>query len=156
LLSDQFVELGKPTKVDIGGKALRTIQWGSEVFVAGNFSATANQTLTIPAGTWYNYYAQTPQQSTSVTLLPGELLILTGAPIEKPMIQNELTAIEDIMIDATIDMLPPYDVNVYSINGQLINVQKNVMEADLTGMHEGAYILQYEKDGQRISKKVIR
>lgn len=156
LLSDQFVELGKPTKVDIGGKALRTIQWGSEVFVAGNFSATANQTLTIPAGTWYNYYAQTPQQSTSVTLLPGELLILTGAPIEKPMIQNELTAIEDIMIDATIDMLPPYNVNVYSINGQLISVQKNVMEADLTGMREGAYIVEYEKNGLRVSKKVIR
>ena len=156
LLSDQFIQMSKPTKVDIGAKALRTIQWGSDVFVAGNFSATQNQTVTIPSGTWHNYYAQTPQTATTLTLAPGELVILTGTPIEKPMIENELTAIEDVMIDSSLEILPPYNVNVYSINGQLINIQKNVMDADLTGMREGAYIVEYEKNGQRVSKKVIR
>ena len=43
---------GNPTAVSVGsGKALRTIQWGSNVFVAGNFAMSGNQTVTVPSGT---------------------------------------------------------------------------------------------------------
>jgi hypothetical protein len=45
---------------------------------------------------------------------------------------------------------------VYNINGQLISSQMNAMSADLTGMKAGMYIVQYEKNGQRMAKKVIR
>ena len=93
---------GNPTATDIGsGKALRTIQWGSDVFVAGNFSATDAQTVTIPAGTWYNYYLQKKETNASLTLQPGELLILTGTQQALPQIANvaDLAAgIEDIVI----------------------------------------------------------
>ena len=126
------------------------------MFVAGNFHASSNQTVTIPEGTWYNYYEQHAQTETTVTLAPGEFIILTGSPVDKPMIQNELTALEDIVMDGSVEMLPPYNVCVYNINGQLISRQMNAMSADLTNLNAGLYIVQYEKNGQRVAKKIIR
>jgi hypothetical protein len=155
ILTDTFVAQQKPSKVDIGGKAVRTIQWKNDVFVAGNFHASSNQTVTIPEGTWYNYYEQHAQTETTVTLAPGEFIILTGSPVDKPMIQNELTALEDIVMDGSVEMLPPYDVCVYNINGQLISRQENAMSADMTGLNAGLYFVQYEKNGQRVAKKII-
>ena len=150
---------GNPTKTEIGGgKAVRTIQWGSDVFVAGNFSATETKTVTISEGKWYNYYEQVEQTETTVTLIPGALLILTGTPQTLPAMRpfySFNTDVEDVVI-APIEMLPPYDVRVYNINGQLISQQFNVMSVDLGAMKSGLYIVQYEKNGQRIAKKVIR
>jgi hypothetical protein len=66
------------------------------------------------------------------------------------------TDVEDVVIDTPVEMLPPYNVRVYTVNGQMVVSQSNVMEADLTGLRSGLYIVQYEKNGQRVSKKVIR
>lgn len=156
ILTDKFVEQQKPSKVDISGKPLRTIQWGSDVFVAGNFHVSNNQTVTIPSGTWYNYYEQKLQTETTVTLAPGDFIILTGSPVEKPMIENQLTDVEDVFVDNSVEFLPPYDVRVYNINGQLISSQENAMSAELTGLNAGLYIVQYEKNGQRMAKKIVR
>lgn len=151
---------GNPTKVEIGGgKAVRTIQWGSDVFVAGNFSATETKTVTIPEGKWYNYYEQVEQIETTVTLIPGALLILTGTPQPLPAMcpyYSFDTDVEDVIDPQPGEMLPPYNVRVYNINGQLMSQQQNAMSADLTGLNAGLYIVQYEKNGQRVAKKVIR
>lgn len=151
---------GNPTAVSVGGgKKLRTIQWGSDVFVAGNFDVTGDQTVTLPSGTWYNYFEEKKQTETSIALKPGEVVILTGKQVALPVMPKGYdfyTDVEDVIFDNSVDMLPPFNVNIYSINGQLINSQKNVMEADLTGMNAGLYIVQYEKNGNRIAKKVIR
>ena len=151
---------GNPTAATLGsGKALRTIQWGSNVFVAGNFDVTADQTVTLPSGTWYNYFAQAKQTTTTVTLKPGEVAIFTGKEVklpEMPAGYNFYTDVEDVVINTPSEMLPPYNVRVYNINGQLISSQMNAMSADLTGMKAGMYIVQYEKNGQRMAKKVIR
>ena len=156
ILTDKFVEQQKPSKVEISGKPLRTIQWGSDVFVAGNFHVSNNQTVTIPSGTWYNYYEQKLQTETTVTLAPGDFIILTGSPVEKPMIANQLTDVEDVFVNNSVEFLPPYDVRVYNINGQLISSQENAMSAELTGLNAGLYIVQYEKNGQRVAKKIVR
>lgn len=75
---------GNPTAVQVGsGKAVRTIQWGNDVFVVGNFSASAAQTATLPSGTWYDYYAGGTASGT-ITLQPGELKIYTGTPQALP------------------------------------------------------------------------
>ena len=66
------------------------------------------------------------------------------------------TDVEDVVINTPVDILPPYDVRVYNINGQLISNQSNTMSADLSGLKSGMYILQYEKNGQRTAKKIIR
>ena len=114
---------GDPTAVDVaGGKALRTIQWGSNVFVAGNFSATDAQTVTIPSGTWYNYYLQAQQTNTSVTLQPGELLILTGTqqPLPQiPDVANMAMGVEDITVTPTENNVEKffYNGNIYIRRG---------------------------------------
>ncbi len=79
---------GNPTASSLGsGKELRTIQWGDKVFVAGNFSATKDATVSLPSGTWYDYYGQC-QAGTSYTLHPGELKIFTGTKQELPQVPS--------------------------------------------------------------------
>ena len=38
----------------------------------------------------------------------------------------------------------------------MILSQENVMKADISALNAGLYIIQYEKNGQRVAKKVIR
>ena len=154
---------GNPTKVDIGsGKAVRTIQWGSDVFVAGNFSATIEKTVTIPEGKWYNYYEQKEQTETTVTLAPGALMILTGTPQTLPEMQpfyafSRNTDVENVYIpELPNQILPPYNVTIYTISGQAVSVQRNVEQVNLSGFNHGLYLIQLEKNGQRVTKKVIR
>lgn len=149
---------GNPTKASIGsGAKLRTIQWGSDVFVAGNFDVTGNQTVTLPSGTWYNYFGEKKEPNTSITLAPGEVAIFTGKQValpEMPEAYDFDTAIEDVVVTPS-EILPPYNVQVYTVSGQMVDRQVNVMQADLSGLHSGLYIVQYEKNGKKIAKKVI-
>ena len=149
---------GNPTKASIGsGAKLRTIQWGSDVFVAGNFDVTGNQTVTLPSGTWYNYFGEKRETNTSITLAPGEVAIFTGKQValpEMPEAYNFDTAIEDVVVTPS-EILPPYNVQVYTVSGQMVDRQVNVMQVDLSGLHSGLYIVQYEKNGKKIAKKVI-
>jgi hypothetical protein len=153
---------GDPTKVDIGGgKVVRTIQWGSDVFVAGNFSATDTKTVTIPEGVWYNYYEQKEQTEDTVTLIPGALIILTGTPQTLPLMRPYYyfpgTDVENVFVAETLsDILPPYNVTIYTISGQTVSVQRNVERVNMSGIDNGLYLIQYEKNGQRVTKKVIR
>ena len=78
---------GNPTAVQIGsGQKVRTIQWGNNVLVAGNFSATTAQTVTLPSGTWYDYYLNGTMASGTVVLQPGELKIYTGTRVSLPQV----------------------------------------------------------------------
>ncbi len=78
---------GNPTAVQIGsGQKMRTIQWGNNVFVAGNFSAATAQSVTLPSGTWYDYYLNGTAASGTVTLQPGELKIYTGTKVSLPQV----------------------------------------------------------------------
>jgi hypothetical protein len=151
---------GNPTKVLIsGGKKIRTIQWGSDVFVVGNFDVTDNQTATLPEGTWYNYFEQTKQATTELTLAPGEVMIFTGREVKLPEMQPFycfMTDLENVIAPQPSEILPPYNVQVYTLSGQVILQQSNVMAADLNALGSGLYIVQYEKNGQRVAKKVIR
>ena len=152
---------GNPTKVDIGGgKSVRTIQWGSDVFVAGNFDAISEKTVTIPEGKWYNYYEQKEQTETTVTLIPGALLILTGTPQALPEMRpfyDFSTNLDQVIMPSTPeDMLPPYNVTIYTISGQAVSVQRNVNQVNMNGLDNGLYLIQFEKNGQRMTKKVIR
>ena len=145
---------GNPTASSLGsGKSLRTIQWGSNVFVAGNFGVTGNQTVTVPSGTWYNYFAQQKQTATTITLAPGEFVILTGKEYQLPVITTD---VEDIFVPGTsADILPPYNVTIYTISGQPVSVQRNVEEVNFNELNNGLYLIQYEKNGKRVAKKVI-
>ena len=125
---------GDPTAVNIGGgKALRTIQWGNDVFVAGNFSATSVEAVTVPSGTWYNYYLQSKQTESTIVLQPGELVILTGSQQQLPKIPNVedlangVTAVEDITVSAPVQKFIYNGTlylrrgnRTYTVDGQLV------------------------------------
>ncbi len=154
---------GNPTRVDAGGgKKIRTIQWGSDVFVAGNFSATEVQTVTIPEGKWYNYYEQTEQTQTTVTMNPGDLMILTGKPLTLPTMRpfyalSTGTDLEQVYVPETsVDILPPYNVTIYTVSGQAVSAQRNVDYVNMQGLKHGVYLIQFEKNGQVITHKVVR
>ena len=100
LLPEVFA--GDPTAVSISsGRKLRTIQWGTDVFAAANFSPDEPQTLTLPEGNWHFYLSSSStlaadiQQSESavlpaeIVLQPGDLLILTGRSLEAPVIRTQ-------------------------------------------------------------------
>jgi hypothetical protein len=75
---------GTPT-VSIGsGKALRTIQWGNNVFAAANFDVTGTQSVTLPDGAWYDYLGGAGSASGTYTLAPGELKVFTGRQVMAP------------------------------------------------------------------------
>jgi hypothetical protein len=160
LLSDEFVKLGKPTSASIYSGALRKIQWGDQVFVAGNFSVSAKQTVTIPDGTWYNYYAQKQQKDSSIELAPGEFIILTGKQIALPEISTDFefrTDVENVVIPSTpSEILPPFNVTIYTVGGQVVSTQYNVDQANIQSLKSGLYLIQYEKNGQRMTRKFIR
>ena len=146
---------GNPTVANItGSRELRTVQWGSEVCLVANFSAVYDQTATVPEGTWYNYFTQQLQPAGDVTLKPGEMLLLTGKQLQLP---NVNTDVENVfMPENTMDLLPPYNATIYTVSGQAVSVQYNVNQVNMNGLNDGLYLIQLEKNGQRVTKKVIR
>jgi hypothetical protein len=146
---------GNPTVANItGSRALRTVQWGNDVYMVANFSAVENQIATLPDGTWYNYFTQQLQPVGDVTLQPGEMLLLTGKQLQLPNINTD---VENVYIpELPNQILPPYNVTIYTISGQAVSVQRNVEQVNLSGFNHGLYLIQLEKNGQRVTKKVIR
>jgi len=129
---------GNPTAVSIsGGLAVRTIQWGSDVYVVANFSATDTQTATLPSGSWYNYLqdATSPTNGgATLTLQPGELMIFTGSRQPLPAIalpspftittaleelETSTSSWEKVMINGQIYLRR--DNVTYTITGQRID-----------------------------------
>ena len=87
---------GDPTNSAVGATNLRTIQWGSNVFVCGNMSATATQNVSLPSGTWYDYLGGGTNAAASYTLQPGEIKVFTGSKIVPPVIPASYDYSEDI------------------------------------------------------------
>jgi 1,4-alpha-glucan branching enzyme len=80
---------GNPTAVSISsGKKLRTIQWGSDAFVAANFDVSDSQAVTLPSGTWYDYLNGATRANGTYTLAPGELKVFTGTQVQAPTFTN--------------------------------------------------------------------
>ncbi len=87
---------GNPTGSSLGnGQAKRTIQWGNDVFVAGNFSAEASVSVALPSGTWYDYLNNAAPATSSYTLQPGDLKIFTGAPMTDLQETEQTSATSD-------------------------------------------------------------
>lgn len=96
---------GNPTASSISsGKALRTIQWGSNVFVAANFAVNGNQAVTLPSGTWYDYLnGAVKATNTTYVLAPGELKVFTSTAVNAPTFtdieKRDHTPIENVSTD---------------------------------------------------------
>lgn len=126
---------GNPTASSISsGKALRTIQWGSNVFVAANFDVNGNQAVTLPSGTWYDYLnGAVKATNTTYVLAPGELKVFTSTAVKAPTFtdieKRDHTPIENVSTD---EMPQSYKIlrdgqiyilrgdNIYTITGARI------------------------------------
>ena len=124
---------GNPTEAKLnGGYKLRSIQWGSDVYVVANFDVFDAQTASLPSGTWYDYFANGANASGSVSLQPGELKIYTGKKVELPTINKNLESllpVENVEIAAPQarkimqngQVLILRGDNTYTLTGQLID-----------------------------------
>ena len=111
---------GNPTAQSLAsGQAVRYVQWGSNVLAVANFSASDTGSFDVPSGTWYNYYEGKQQTASTLSLQPGELVILTGRSIDLPAIPLPSGAgIENI--PSTSNRLLPSDGKVYTLSGQRV------------------------------------
>ena len=126
---------GNPTASSISsGKALRTIQWGSNVFAAANFDVNGNQAVSLPSGTWYDYLNGAVKATASTCVLaPGELKVFTSTAVKAPTFtdieKRDHTPIENVSTD---EMPQSYKIlrdgqiyilrgdNIYTITGARI------------------------------------
>ena len=108
---------GNPTSTNIGsGAKKRHVQWGSDVYVVANFDTIANQSVTLPSGTWYDYLNGGTKASSSYSLAPGELKVFTGSPVQAPMFSDiekrDSQGFEDLM-------MPDNNTQKILLNGQI-------------------------------------
>ena len=94
---------GNPTESKLGsGVKVRSVQWGSDVLVVANFDIST-QVVTLPSGTWYDYFAGGVKANYTVSLQAGEVRIYTGKQVELPVINKDLqhlqTAFENVQRD---------------------------------------------------------
>ncbi len=113
---------GNPTAANIGsGAALRSVQWGNNVYAVANFSATDNQSATLPSGTWYDYLNGATPASSSYTLAPGELKVFTNTAVQAPTFADiqtrDHTALEVVTDDAPRATKILRDGRVYIVRG---------------------------------------
>ena len=94
---------GNPTESKLGsGVKVRSVQWGSDVLVVANFDIST-QVVTLPSGTWYDYFEGGVKANYTVSLQAGEVRIYTGKQVELPVINKDLqhlqTAFENVQRD---------------------------------------------------------
>ena len=126
---------GNPTATSItGGKAIRTIQWGSDVFIVANFHPSSAQDATLPEGTWYDYFAAaSAPANTNITLNAGEVKIFTGKQQQLPDIKQSfdfLLSLPNTQNSYHDDPIPT--CKKILINGEIL-IQRGNLIYDLNG-----------------------
>ena len=124
---------GNPTDYQLAESAQqRYVQWGDKVYAVANYSATKTLSVTLPAGTWYDYYAGGTKAQSSYTLQPNELLIFTGSSIQPPAIPSAYDYVNGI---EQIEWLqaPQTTTRKVLIDGQIYIVREDGSIYSLTG-----------------------
>jgi hypothetical protein len=131
------------------------------VYVVGNFSATAAQTATIPAGTWYDYLGggTSVAGGSTVTLQVGDLLILTNKKLELPEVPssydyvyvgiNSVEAAQQGFVYPTVTdgMLYiaseelPQRIQIYAVNGALVETASHANSLNVSDLKQGLYVM---------------
>ena len=132
LMTDTFT--GTPSVSISSGKALRTIQWGDNVYAAANFGVEGTQTVSLPSGEWYDYLDGGERASAEYHLEPGQLKVFTSKAVQAPVIEDiekrDHQGIEPVRHEPKTDsrklirngqLLILRGDKVYTITGQLVN-----------------------------------
>ena len=122
---------GNPTASMLnGGVKVRNIQWGNEVYVVANFDI-AEQSASLPSGTWYDYFANGTQTSGSITLKAGEVKIFTGRKVALPEIDTNL---EELLAIGEVESNEPQPKAMKIMrNGQVLIIRGDKVYT-ITGM----------------------
>ena len=91
---------GNPTAASLSSTVVKSVQWGADVYVVANFHPTDSKEVSLPSGTWYDYYAQGTKAGAKVTLAAGEVKIYTGKKVDLPQIDVTKVNIEQVLQDA--------------------------------------------------------
>ena len=115
---------GDPTASTIAAQPVKSVQWGSNVYVVANFHPSDTKTNTLPSGTWYDYYANGTKAGSSVSLAPGEVKIYTGKKVDLPVIDKTKVNLEQVLRDADAASMKFYrDGHIYIMrNGQTFDM----------------------------------
>ena len=118
LLPDVFA--GNPTDSSLKSGFVRSVRWGSDVYVVANFAPDSRNTVSLPSGTWYDYYEQKKAAST-YTLEPGQVKIFTGKQLPLPVVDGSQTAIGEVLT-------PDVQGNTYKYyqDGQLVIIRDGI------------------------------
>lgn len=114
---------GNPTAQSIGsGLAVRSVQWGSDVYVVANLDATSAQQTTLPSGTWYDYLDTSAKAASTYTLQPGEVKIFTGKQIIAPDVPMELNPVTG-MVETWVERQTESGVRKVMMDGKVVIVR---------------------------------
>ena len=116
---------GNPTASKLyAGAQERFVQWGNDVYAVANFSATKTLNITLPTGTWYDYYADGIKAQSSYTLQPNEFRIFTGSSVKLPSVPSAYDYTTDL--DFVEPIANPVKAQKVIYNGQLYIIREGV------------------------------
>lgn len=180
LLPNLFQGNPNSTGTQVANGFTRTISWGSgenTVFAAANFQPEAEETITLPAGTWYDYLNDNAKQEPGqITLKGGELRIFTGKQLQAPKLPESFDFYTDlpqtnVNLNQQWTAYPTFTtgkVNIisqennipsaclFNLQGQLVMQQHNAQSLDLTNLKSGLYILKLYKNNNSQTIKIIK
>ncbi len=131
IMPDVFT--GKPTASQLyTGAQKRYVQWGNDVYAVANFSATKTLDITLPAGTWYDYYAGGSKAKSTYTLQPNEFRIFTGSSVQPPVIPSAYDYADGI---EQVEWLPSSNEGTRKvlIDGQILILREDGSVYTVTG-----------------------
>jgi hypothetical protein len=143
-----------------------------DIIVMANFSAEMDIMTNgdFPkTGIWYNYMTgeQIPvkRANKTITLKPGELIILTSRPVENKV------AIEDVMnnengcviyptitndLITVVSATTPSLINVYNLSGNLVASTQDSDVISLANLTKGTYLVQVQVEDKVSNHKIIK
>ncbi len=118
LLPEVF-ETAVPSVNISSGVAVRTIQWGNDVYAVANFDPSSSKVASLPSGTWYDYLNGASKANYTYTLAPGELKVFTSSPLQAPTFADiEKRSSEDVENVESFNLAP--ESRKILENGQLL------------------------------------
>ncbi|MED9996288.1 MAG: T9SS type A sorting domain-containing protein, partial [Paludibacteraceae bacterium] len=131
-----------------------------EIMTSGDFTQT---------GIWYNYMTgeqiQVKRTNKTITLQPGELIILTSRPVENKVAIEEVTNNENgciIYPTITNDLITvvsattPAYINVYSLSGNTVATAQDTDVISLANLTKGTYLVQVQVEDKVSVHKIIK
>ena len=149
-----------------------TAEESIDIIILANFHATENVTTSgnfAHTGIWYNYMTgeqiQVGRTNKTLTLKPGELLILTSRPLNNTVSIDEATANENgclVYPTITNDLVTviaaetPAAIQVFNLTGNMVASNTNSETISLAALVKGTYLVRVQIGNQISTHKIIK